>query len=407
MTPYVEAYAIAGEQLKALVSECDALHIANADLRARLSRVDQRLQTLEAILKDGIQFEQPFTAVQQAKPLLDSHQYREAAEILQQHLRDFQHDPLAWNNYGMALYNLGAIDDAIGAFRSSIAIDPRYPDAHRNLGMTLLAQGRYAEGWREHAWRTKCIDQIVQGRPHKQPVGWSDKMLVVCEQGIGDQILHASMFSGLPHGTVVECEQRLAGLFQRSFPWLTIVPPSLPVDPRAVACETQIMAGDLGATLRSSVESFPQGRPFLYPALAASTRRRVGLSTKSTNTKYGAAKSFDPSPLGKFGAVFVGLDDRDRNDLDALATTIASCELVITASNTNAHLAAALGVPTWVLVPANIGRYWYWGVTGDRTPWYPNVRLFRQAVDGQWAEPVRMIATKLQRVLEHGEDPLA
>ena len=72
----------------------------------------------------------------------------------------------------------------------------------------------------------------------------------------------------------------------------------------------------------------------------------------------------------------------NRNDLDGLAARMAALDLVISVGNANVHLAGALGVPAWSLLPCHGG--WRWLAGRSDTPWYASVRLFRQAAPGDW-----------------------
>ena len=70
-------------------------------------------------------------------------------------------------------------------------------------------------------------------------------------------------------------------------------------------------------------------------------------------------------------------------------------DMVISTSNTTAHMAGALGKPAWVLLHRGISPHWYWGLEGETTPWYPTARLFRQAKPGDWRDPVERLAAAL------------
>jgi len=73
-------------------------------------------------------------------------------------------------------------------------------------------------------------------------------------------------------------------------------------------------------------------------------------------------------------------------------------DIVITIDNSTAHLAAALGVPTWLLVP--FAPDWRWLLNGDRSPWYPTVRLFRQPSPGDWRSVMQQVEDALDSKLE-------
>ena len=72
-------------------------------------------------------------------------------------------------------------------------------------------------------------------------------------------------------------------------------------------------------------------------------------------------------------------------------------DLIITISNTTAHVAGALGVPCWVLVPAGKGQFWYWFLDREDSPWYPSLRLFRQATPGVWADVITAVGMALNQ----------
>lgn len=153
------------------------------------------------------------------------------------------------------------------------------------------------------------------------------------------------------------------------------------------------------AARRGRMDALAQGRP------------RVGLSWRSSNAAYGAQKSLalaDLAPLLRARPDLFWVDlqygdtaaerqaaglefwrDPDVDplaDLDTAAAQYAALDLVITVSNTAAHLAGALGMPTWLLLPApGFGLLWYWGLERSDSAFYPAIRCFRQAVPGDWA----------------------
>lgn len=84
--------------------------------------------------------------------------------------------------------------------------------------------------------------------------------------------------------------------------------------------------------------------------------------------------------------------------LDLAATQYAALDLVITVSNTSAHLAGSLGVPTWLLLPdPGFGLLWYWQLGRPDSPFYSAVRCFRQGGTGDWTRPVAQVAAALSQ----------
>ena len=76
-------------------------------------------------------------------------------------------------------------------------------------------------------------------------------------------------------------------------------------------------------------------------------------------------------------------------DIYGLMDFIDSCDFVITTSNTNAHLAGALGKKTYLLLPNAYGKLWYWDNEHNGTNvWYPSIQKFEQKEIGDWTGPV-------------------
>ena len=84
-----------------------------------------------------------------------------------------------------------------------------------------------------------------------------------------------------------------------------------------------------------------------------------------------------------------------RNDIDALASLICACDIVVTVSNTTAHLAGALGKETYLLVPSGRGRMWCWFRDRDDSPFYPRMRLKRRQPEQPWAELAGAVAAEI------------
>ena len=87
-------------------------------------------------------------------------------------------------------------------------------------------------------------------------------------------------------------------------------------------------------------------------------------------------------------------DSEKPEDFLEYAAIITNCDLVITTGTTVAHMAAAIGIPTWVLLPKVPD--WRWGLEGETTFWYPTMRLFRQKNRGDWNEVIERVAEALQ-----------
>jgi len=350
-------------------------------------------------------------------------------------------EPDAEVMYGIfhAAVTLGRIDEGQAAADRMLELSGGAPKYEVNASILHLLKGKWREGWKAYARRWEW--QPDHARPFPQP-WWQGEdlsgrtLLVWGEQGIGDEVMYASMVSdllGKGGRIVLECDPRLARLFRAAFPDVTCVPRTDPPDPAALSADLQIPAPALGQWLRTDEESFRKGPPFLaadasrVADIREAYHRRlggralVGISWKSQNPEYGSRKSMSLEalrPLLEFpGAAFVDLQYGDTTaeraafaektglalyhdpdidpiaDIDSHAAQIAALDLVISISNSTVHLAAAMGVPTWVLLTEVPDRRWL--MDRDDSPWYSAVRLFRQSRARDWQSVVADVRSKL------------
>ncbi len=287
--------------------------------------------------------------------------------------------------------------------------------------------GRLADGWRDYEWRFITPQVPVDVHPYALPF-WKGEdlagkgLLIWCEQGVGDEIVFASMISGVAAQAkkcVLQTTPRLAPLFARSFPNVEVYGGPVP----AAIVQTlnvQSSMGSLGQWRRPSFGSFPAASDYLKaePGRTAALRAKytggrshslvVGLAWRSANVTDAAEKTVGLNQWGAVlnvpGVTFVNLQYGDTRedraaaqanfgvtiiddpevdaltDLDGFAAQVAAMDLVISSSNTAAHIAGAVGVPTFCMVPRALGsgRRWYWFGEGRASPWYRSMTVFRQ-----------------------------
>ena len=341
-------------------------------------------------------------------------------------------------NRGELKQSLGDIDEAEADFSAALAFDAECAVALFNQACGQLLKRNWSEGWDAHESRWSIDDPTSQSRARGIPE-WDGslldglKLLVWGEQGLGDQALFSGLLGDLassPIQPTVELDQRMVPLLQRSYPDLTVVHYDSLQPDELLSFDAQIAMGSLGRFLRRSPQSFPEPRPYLVaePGLKSQLRQKyldlaagrkiVGVAWHSINPRNGSTKSL---PLDQWGAIltqkdslFVSLqygdvsddvaaacrasgveiivdDDVDSIvDFDAAAAQIAAMDLVIATSNTAVHVAGALGMPTWVMLP--VVPNWRWGLSEQSTPWYPNVSLFRQTAHGDWLPVISQVS---------------
>jgi tetratricopeptide (TPR) repeat protein len=340
------------------------------------------------------------------------------------------------------LIDLERFDGAIATLDRIVELKPDDVAAKWNKSLICLGLVRFQEGWPlyEHRWAgAKGLVPRAYKGPRWNGGRVDGTLLIWGEQGLGDEILHASMLPDVVARTsavVLEAEPRLAPLFARSFPSIKVIgsEPEL----YAGRIDAQEPIGSLGRFLRMSWSDFPRRERGYLVADAARTqalRQRladgrfvIGLSWVSKAPVGGQSKS---ARLADFEALlrlagcrFVDLqygdtseeraalarelgitverlaDVDNTNDLDGLAALMSACDAVVTVSNTTAHLAGALGRPTWVMVPHGFARIWYWFHDQSKSPWYPRVEVRRQQGGQPWAAVVASVAREVSAFVE-------
>jgi tetratricopeptide (TPR) repeat protein len=351
-----------------------------------------------------------------------------------------------WSNRGNVLNDLGRPAEAEANFERAVQLDPGYAEARFNRALMYLQRQEFARGWDDFAWRWNVRAPVTKAMATSRPA-WdgqtqAPRLLVWAEQGVGDEVLYASMFGELqaraPRAKVV-ADHRLVPILRRSFEQLEFIDRGTVVD--EADYDFHLPMGDLGRVFRPSLAAFKGSRvPYLVDDAALTARLRkhladrpgiqCGLSWKSANPKIGHHKTLALGQLAPLfdlpGVQFVNLQygsvaediaalapsHRERitlveevdtfHDLNSLLSLVQACDLVVTTSNSTAHLAGALGKTTLLLLPQAIGKLWYWsenaGDEGRHCLWYPSIEFYPQQAPGQWEAPINAIAHTLEGI---------
>lgn len=339
------------------------------------------------------------------------------------------------NNIASCHLDVGKFKAAEPFIRESLSLNPDDHLTKHNLGLSLLAQRQWEEGWKNYSSSVGTDNRLTvkyRGADNPEPVwdGAKDKTVVIYgEQGLGDEVCAASMVPDAIADckrVILDCDKRLAGLFRRSFPRASVHGTrtakqlNWPVEDRDI--DASIAGFEVGRFYRNTTESFP-GTPYLVPdpdrvamwkGLFATKKKPVIGIAWSGGTWQNAAMHRS-LPLSEWTPIFsavdahwVSLQYKDAaqdiagtpvvqypygtltQDYDDTAALVASCDLVIGMQTSVNHLAGALGVLAWVILPKV--SQWRYGEDGDSIPWYKSVRLYRQT--SQW--PVQRIADDLR-----------
>lgn len=344
-------------------------------------------------------------------------------------------------NYANLLADVGEFAEAERLLNEVLAVQPGNLDAQVNMATLLFRQGRFAEGFVHHLkWNRANIKGPDKegGRPVWDGTPTELHVRLWLAEGIGDQVLYASILldalARQPDLTV-SCNERLIRLFRRSFPGVRFIPTSTD-EPH----DLQLPFYDLIGLFRQSTKDFPAPRAYLFAdrahcrairaryELLAQGRRIIGIAWASKNVRFGHHKSSGLAPwtellrrpdlffvsvqYGDVAAevaaakaatgteIHVDPDIDQMNDLDPFAAQIVAMDAVVAVSNTAVHLAGALGVLTFVMLPPARGRFWYWCVPGDAPPWYPSVTLSRRHYREGWEVQIADACRFLDRHFE-------
>lgn len=335
--------------------------------------------------------------------------------------------------YSAMFVNVGEPEKARENARRAIALNEQCSIAHWNLAMALLEMGEWDKAWDEHEWGFVCkmrADRDVAKVPYWDGTK-GKRLLVYGEQGLGDEIMFASILPEVmkENEVVFECHQRLKTLFEKSFPGLTCygTREDKQVDWTGNhEFDYRVSIGSLGKWYRRSKASFP-GTPYLKAdSVPRGDKFRVGISWTG-GFKPGRIKTRS-IPLASWKSIlnndaeFVSLqytdceaeiavaessgysirqyDEIKAHDYYETARIVQSCDLVISCCTSAIHLAGALGVPCWVMVPNKPA--WRYGVKGA-IPWYRAVRLYRQPKgEESWADVVSTVGYDLEQLI--GQD---
>lgn len=340
------------------------------------------------------------------------------------------------------------LDDALVYYEKAWRLVPGHAEAHMRFGTAKMVQGDYRTAWPHFGARWNMADAAYDRRPFTLPF-WKgetlplgQKMLLFTEQGVGESlVLWSLMPELLAFGIrpVVETDPRMVPLLQRSFPGIEFLERANPPAPRLLQPDLVVQATlfDLATVFRAAPEDCTGALPLKADKTRAAQLRAqyqandprplIGIAWHSANPRLGAPKSARPIDLAPLltlpGYRFVDLqygnraDDRSAleayhnvsllydpaidqlKDLDGFAAQVAAMDMVISTSNTTAHMAAALGKPTWLMLHKGVSPHWYWTREGSTTPWYPTARLWRQQTAGDWTGLAQIIAAELPKVL--------
>ena len=343
-------------------------------------------------------------------------------------------DAEAHNNLGNVLKDVMRTEDALAAYDRAIALRGDFALAHWNRALALLTLGRYPEGFAELAWRWRWSGFPSKPRTYPAPL-WNGgdihgrTLFLYPEQGLGDTIQfvrYAALARACGARVIVEAPADLAPLIARA----NIADIVTADDAIAIAQGFDFHAPLLDLPHRFAVSLDVVLAPPFYlvadPArideLRADTHGngsfRVGINwSGNPNSPVERFRSPPVDELRPFGdlkgvdwislqrgpggdslprPVGLPLIETGEGSLGDTAALIAGLDLVVTTDTAVAHLAGALGVPTFVML--HQAPDWRWLLGRSDSPWYPSMRLFRQGKPGDWGSVIAAVADAVDKM---------
>lgn len=379
------------------------------------------------------------------------HRSQEALEIYYEILKERPNESGVLYNTAYTLKKLGRIEDAMHYYEAALKRNPNHSETHFSLGLAYLTMGDFKRGWPEYEWRWQRGTQLTP-RNFEQPK-WDGSSLdgkilfIHAEQGLGDTFQFIRFAQEIkkryPTARIIAAVQRpLHTIISRCCFYIDRV---ITLDKIPVQFDFHVPLMTLPLLLDIVEETIPVEIPYITPdpvlvkewkqKLSQDTGFKVGLCWQG-NSKYStpflravvAAKSLAMKKFATFGEItgvtFYSLQKENGTDqlkelpsgfnlkvfddsfdsdqgngrfMDTISL-MKNLDLIITIDTSVAHLAAAIGKPVWTLIPEPPD--WRWMLKRPDTPWYPNMRLFRQPEHGNWNAVIDTIAGELKKLVE-------
>jgi tetratricopeptide (TPR) repeat protein len=406
------------------------LHLNLGSLLLERGRFAEAEAELRRALR--IQPDYPQAANNLAVALHQQDRNDEASAWCEELLRSLPQFGEVWANLGIVRQAQGRNREAILCFDEALQRRPQDYKSHVCRSLSLLADGRFTEGFEEYEWRWKMLPD--------EPRAWSlpawdgsalagRTILLWAEQGLGDTIQfarYAPLVAARGGRVIVEAQDCLVSLVRSLDGVSEVVAQSQELPP----CHLQAPLLSLPRLLGTTADTIPGAAPYLradtarvqyYRARWGPGRAfRVGLvwagSPRHTSDRLRSIPVARMTALRSVAGVEwhslqveAGARDQARREAawlhasldeapnaDSLAAAMSCLDLVITVDTMPAHLAGALGRPVWTLL-AYVPD-WRWQIAEEDSPWYPTMRLFRQQRPGDWEELLERVAGELDRL---------
>jgi hypothetical protein len=373
-----------------------------------------------------------------ANVLKDSSLWESALFLIDKAIMLNRNNIVPYVTKGIILRELNLLEESLSTLDKALSIDKTHLDAIYAKSLTLIKSGNLKEGWKlyDNRWKTKSMTRsyIKSNKPEWDGVKYYKHIFIWKEQGIGDEIMCASLINKLTKycdKLTVQADRRLIALYKRSLnKKIEYVDETYAIE--NLDYDAHIPIFSLPRYFKTDANDFTNGEKYLSadPALTQSIKDKLskqsdnkicGISWKSENIISGHSRSIDLcnfiKSLDTVNLTLVNLQYGDvtkeiknvKNklditiheiqsidnfkDLDKLASTIEACDLVVTIDNSTVHLSGALGIETHLLLPYSSDCRWQ---NGSKSMWYNSLNIYSQKRDLRWDNMLKEIKHNIQ-----------
>ena len=349
----------------------------------------------------------------------------------------------AWVGRGNVYEGRALYEEACAAFDKAISLKPDLIEAYFNKAGVELCVGHFAEGWDLYEWRSQTKENrefaarlkslnVAVRQDRSAVIGKT--VAILSEQGIGDEIMFASMLPDLikdARAIYYEVDPRLVRLFKAAFPGIIVASRGEREYLKEQAFDVVLQAGSLGYAYRRDPEAFPQVAYLSAdPALVAKwkstlereagARPKIGISWRGgtdrtrrdrrsiqleqlrsivtrkdcyfVSLQYGDVRD----EIDKFNLLWNGslnVPFEDFSNFEQLAALIKALDLIISVQNTTIHMCGALGQKCWGMIPWR--PEWRYGSKEKKMIWYSTIDLYRPKAPDDWQGIIDLINSDL------------
>ncbi|MBT3355618.1 MAG: hypothetical protein HN402_11940 [Candidatus Scalindua sp.] len=317
----------------------------------------------------------------------------------------------------------------------AIELEPEYAEAHLNRSFALLLIGNYKDGWIENEWRLQAKAHRLRkfNKPQWDGSPLNGKTILIhAEQGFGDTIQfirYLPMVQAQGGNVVFECHKSLIRLL-RNYEGIDKLIERVPKPD--IEFDTQLPILSLPGIFDTTADSIPSDTPYITSDQGLSQlfslrfgtdyNFKIGIAwagnsdNKKNHIRSCALADFNPL-LDIQGISFYSIQkgpasveadstlremkiinlSNQIKDFADTAAVVSNLDLIISVDTAVVHLAGALGKPVWNLI--HFAPDWRWLLNRDDSPWYPEMRLFRQTKSNDWTTVFKRVKEALLQIV--------